>query len=168
MVDSPDDWMWSSHRAILGLEKPISCLEPDLVLENFGENDVSARKEYQKFVLAGIGIDEEKEMSKPIIGDEQFIEMHQKLIGSRVSEREHPIEQRFLSRPPLSEMFTNNGIRGKKNREVRNNNIFRAIEHYGYSQSEVADLLGLHYSGISKIVGNLKIQDSRRDPNSLP
>ena len=59
-----------------------------------------------------------------------------------------PRNQRILASPELKELF--NGI-GYGDIETRNQIIFEAFNLFAYTQSEIADHLGLHKTTISKI-----------------
>ncbi len=58
-------------------------------------------------------------------------------------------QQRFIGRPCLKMLF--NKKTGITRRE-RNVKIVKSVEKYSYSQKEVADYLGLHYSTISRLL----------------
>lgn len=156
LVERPEDWKWSGYRATIGLERPADCLDTDLVLNDFGEHVDRARKEYAQFVLAGIGLDEEKMMSLPIIGDDDFIKSHQEMVGHRTADKEYPIAQRFLNRPTLPQLFPAiEKVRGKA-KEMRDRKIVEAVDKYGYRQNEIAKYLNIHYSRLSKIAKSAK------------
>lgn len=50
LVRQPEDWPWSSLRAILGLAKGASLLDVRAVLEEFGPNAISARRRIRTFI----------------------------------------------------------------------------------------------------------------------
>ena len=54
MVEHPKDYLWSSYRATAGLTKKPDFLTSDWILAQFGDDRKRAKKEYRKFVLAGI------------------------------------------------------------------------------------------------------------------
>ncbi len=49
----------------------------------------------------------------------------------------------------LEELFTEEVL---KDRDKRNKMIYKAVMEHGYSQSEVAEVVGIHYSRVSRIV----------------
>ncbi len=52
LVDSPEDYSWSSHRVYLGIEES-EVIDPSLGLKQFS-NDLSvARRSYESFVMEG-------------------------------------------------------------------------------------------------------------------
>lgn len=57
MVAAPEDYKWSSHRAVLGLAPAPDWLSVDDVLVQFGPEREIARGRYRAYVDAGIGID---------------------------------------------------------------------------------------------------------------
>jgi DNA-directed RNA polymerase specialized sigma24 family protein len=62
---------------------------------------------------------------------------------------EIPRSQRFANRPTLEELFEEKTIKDKKE---RNRRIAQAVLEHGYSQTEIARHLGMHYSTISNLL----------------
>ena len=62
--------------------------------------------------------------------------------------RELPKQQRYLNWPGLNELFRNK----EKDKEKRNKLMYNAVVEHGYSQKEIADYLGLHYSTVSRLI----------------
>src|SRR5258708_30529734 len=52
--DLPEDWPWSSHRAILGLAPAPPFLDVEGLLEHFGRTRWTARAAYKRLVLSGL------------------------------------------------------------------------------------------------------------------
>jgi len=52
--DLPEDWRWSSHRAILGLVPAPAFLDVEELLEHFGRTRWTARAAYKRLVLSGL------------------------------------------------------------------------------------------------------------------
>src|SRR6266487_4857859 len=57
MVSRPDGYLWSSHRAVLGLTEAPEWLAVDDLLIQFAPQRDLARANYRSFVDAGIGVD---------------------------------------------------------------------------------------------------------------
>jgi putative transposase len=51
---SPDEWRWSSYRALAGLEFAPPFLATNDVLRCFGDSPARARDAYRRFVSEGI------------------------------------------------------------------------------------------------------------------
>lgn len=77
MVNQPEDYEYSSHRAYLGM-KPAGIVDVDPVLRHFGARREVARDRYRQFVAAGIkqGHCEEFYAAEEgrILGSEEFID----------------------------------------------------------------------------------------------
>ena len=155
MVDKPHEWRWSSFRATAFHKRPLPYLTVDWILDQFSQDRKTARREYIKFVMAGIGrvsIWEELK-GQVLLGREEFIERFLPLLRGKEGQKEVPRQQRYLKRPGLGEIFL--GVEDKKERDEK---IIDAVYRYGYNQSEVAKHLGVHYSTISKILKNSRFK----------
>jgi putative transposase len=51
---SPGEWLWSSYRATVGLERPPSFLCVDEILEQFSRDEAAAVQAFQSFVKDGL------------------------------------------------------------------------------------------------------------------
>jgi len=153
MVESPEDWVWSSYRAALGSIKPPKHLNVSWVLSNFDENIEKSKKKYKKFVFEGIGKESPwRELRGRIfLGSKKFIEEHEEKLSAKESEKEIAKTERFASRPDLEEIFKNT-----KTKKIRNKKIYKAYEEYRYSLKEIGDFFNIHYSTISRIVKEIK------------
>lgn len=97
MVQSPEDYPWSSYRGYLGLET-IPWLTTDWVLSQFSSEANKARREYRKFVDSGKEDGHRKEFhdgtnsDNRILGDDTFID---KMLvnGETRSKRQASVEQ---------------------------------------------------------------------------
>jgi putative transposase len=151
IVARPEEWKWSSYRATAGREKRLSCLTTDWVLGQFSATRGTAEKEYRQFARWGIG----KEpiwtavKGQVILGEDEFVGTFVDYLRKHKDIPEIPKGQRYVSRPGLDKLFTE-PIR--RNRKDRNRKIAEAVEEYGYTQGEVADYLGLHFSSVSRIM----------------
>jgi REP element-mobilizing transposase RayT len=149
-VTHPDQWQWSSYRATAGKEKAHPCLTTDWILGQFGRKRRHAEKKYREFVVAGIGEGKLWEQVKvqSILGEEDFVETLLGYVKGQKDIKEIPKSQRYIKRRRLQEIFAGEVMR---NKSERNRKIREAVETHGYSQKEVADYLGLHYSTVSRL-----------------
>ncbi len=147
MVMHPGDWKWSSYRATAGKDPVPSFLTTGFLLSLFANQRSRARELYISFVLEGITMESPwKELRGQIfLGDNSFIAgcKAQLLRGESL---EIPRQQRHAQRPELETFFD-----VKEGRKGRNEKIARAFGEYGYTLKEIADVLGLHYSSVSRI-----------------
>ena len=147
-VHRPEEYKWSSYRSTAGMEKPHQCLARKWMLGQFAERRKSAESKYKEFVAAGIG---DKNIWKEVkgqslLGEDDFIEVLIEYARGYEDVEEIPKSQRYVTRPGLDGLFIEKIISDKR---ARNRKIVEAINKYGYSQKEVADHLGMHYTSIS-------------------
>lgn len=154
-VENPERWRWSSYRATGGREKPHPCLSTEWILHQFGGVREKAEREYKRFVREGMrGESFWKEVkAQSILGTEAFVQRLIDYVRGHEEIPEIPKAQRYLSRPGLAQLFS-----GKIPRDIRKRNktVEEAVERYGYTQREVADHLGMHFTSISRIMRKRK------------
>jgi len=151
MVSFPADYRWSSYRSTVGLRQAESFLSTVWVPGQFALNEHTARCRYRTFVYQGMsGSTLADEIRNGVmLGTEAFVQTHaldnekMRLLG------EVPRFQRFAGRPEFAVIFTEPvlSLKAERNRLIR-----IACEDYGYTMTEVARHLGLHYSTVSKVL----------------
>jgi REP-associated tyrosine transposase len=150
MVELTEQYPWSSYPATAGKVKPHSCLTVDWVLGQFSRVRGKAEKEYRQFVSWGIGKSIWHEVrGQAILGEEAFGD---KLVDHLRKQRnvpEIPRSQRYANRPVLEKIFTDKVLQDRRKRDAK---IAESVEKHLYSQKEIADYLGMHYSSVSRIV----------------
>ena len=150
MVNNPEDWHWSSYRAMIGLSIGPSWFNSDWLLSAFGDRSGSAKKRYSTFVLSGIGRESLwSELTHQVyLGDDQFVERMQSLIDKDRDLSEIPEIQSRAPAKPIAEYLNQEND--------RNQAIAKAYESGGYTLAEIAAFFNLHYSTVSVIVRNSK------------
>ncbi len=151
LVESPQQWKWSSYRSTAGKEKPHSGLTTDWILGQFSVKRDKAEQEYCQFVNLGIS---EKSIwtevkGQIILGEDEFVDSHADYLKKHTHVSEIPRSQRYANRPPLEKIFQENILSDKRKRDER---MAEAAERYGYRQSEIARHLRLHVSTVSNIL----------------
>jgi len=91
----------------------------------------------------------EEVRGQSLLGDEGFAEDLMGYLKGQRDIREIPRSQRHAGRPTLARLFTSEVIGNKKGRDRK---IIEAVERHAYSQREIADHLGLHYTTVSRII----------------
>lgn len=151
LVKDPGEWKWSSYRGTARWEKSHPCLTVDEILSQWGSKRTLAQKRYREFVREGIGQESiwGQVKGQSLLGEENFVDRLLGYVKGYEQVKEIPKEQRYLGRPSLGDLFPMEILRDKDKRNVR---IREAVASHGYTQREVADHLGLHYSTISRLV----------------
>ena len=150
VVEVPERWRWSSYRATAGMEKAHPCLTTDWVLGQFGSKKRIAEKRYRAFVMDGIGGHRiwEDVKGQSILGEKDFVDRLIDFVRGYEEVIEIPKGQRYVTRPSLGEIFKD-AEGGKQKRDA---GIADAVTRCGYSEREVANHLGLHYSTVSRLI----------------
>jgi DNA-binding transcriptional regulator YiaG len=151
IVSGPEEWFWSSYGGTAGLERAHRCLTSEWVIGQFSDNKAKGQKAYDHFVRSGIGKTSiwSEVKGETILGQPDFVDS---LIGHLKAYKEVseiPKSQRYVNRPTLERLFEENAVKDKKK---RNRRIAQAALEYGYSQSEIARYLGMHYSTVSNLL----------------
>ena len=150
-ISHPQQCKWSSYRATAGIVEAHGCLTVDEILSHFEQRKAIAHKKYGEFVLDGIDSPSiwDNLEAQSLLGVEGFADGLRHLVTEKQRTREIPKGQRFFGRPPLEKLFSQR----RDDKISRDRLIAKAVTHYGYSQMELASFLGLHYSTISRIIG---------------
>lgn len=149
VVISPKEWRWSSYRATIGKNKGPDWLATSFILQHFSKSREVAQKGYLRFVIDGLKakspFDNLEEGT--ILGYQQFIDQIRE--NGRPTEHLHEIKKsdRLIGRPTLNDLFSKKILIDK----VRlDDMIYVAHVKGGYTQKEIADHLGHHYTWVSK------------------
>ncbi|MBI3398600.1 MAG: transposase [Deltaproteobacteria bacterium] len=151
IVEQPGDWKWSSYLATSGRENPHPCLTRDWILNQFSRTRVKAEKGYRQFVNLGIGKETiwTEVKGQAILGENEFVNGLIEHIRKHKDIPDIPKSQRYVSRPLLEKIFSNEFLQDKVKRDKK---IAEAVEKYGYRQREVADYLGMYFTSVSRIL----------------
>jgi REP element-mobilizing transposase RayT len=165
-VRSPEEWAWSSYRAMAGFEPAPEFLETKWLLSQFDDDFKRAAAEYRAFVAAGIKSDPWDDLHGGILGSESFIKQMEPLLKERIPSRDFPKQEQYAARPSLERLFSDWNDKTERNMKIR-----EAVWEHGYTLKEVADHLGLHYSTVSALArckaGSGKSVNQRSDPQGL-
>ena len=148
MTKAAGQYPWSSYRQMIGKSAVPEWLNKDWVLSQYGVRTASAQQQFIRYIQAGTddtGIGQQ--LRNPIyLGDEAFIEKTHARLNRDKDLSEVPRIQRRSSDKPLSLYLDNY--------RDRNQAIFTALEEGGFTQKEIAEYLGIHYSTVSKVINN--------------
>ena len=146
MVPSAGEWPWSSWAAMMGQQHSPEWLETDWLLLQFSRTKQRARAAFDDFVRAGIGLpgvwDELR--GQIYLGSEQFILNLQTELTGQLEDREIPRMQRRPVALPLSDYASQHAERDAAMRA--------AFASGDYTQQQIAEHFGVHYSTVSRAV----------------
>ncbi|HYS52487.1 MAG TPA: transposase [Thermoanaerobaculia bacterium] len=105
MVARPEDYAWSSHRAVLGLAKAPDWLAVDDLLVQFAPQRDLANANYKNFVDAAIGVDcnpWKDLVGNMYLGSKAWIERVREQVQLKPRCDDHPRAQRLVDTAPMS------------------------------------------------------------------
>jgi len=165
MVEAPGAWPWSSYRATAGLVAPPEWLAVQWTLAQFDPWDrLEAHRLYREFVAAGAGITRspwEDLRCGLYLGSIEFGEKLRALVGNRSSQEEYSRARRHPDRATLDELrrsvcsvcgVTPQQLRQSRREPARALLACLARDRAGAPLRELNDVLGVKYSGVSKLV----------------
>lgn len=141
LVRHPEDWEWSSYRALMGLASLPHFLD---FAETFWRLGADTEEEMRARLKAFVDTADTGEASQPLIyGSEAFLKrMHSHLERHR-GIREHHYEDRYATRPPLQSL-----LEGREGVALRLAAREACLKH-AYTLQQIGDALGgLHPSTI--------------------
>ena len=161
IIETPEQYRWSSYSAFIGKQKAPKFLKTDWLLSNFGSNTKEARKNYKEFI-EGIDINAVRDPSKQleggfILGDTDFVNwVKDTFLYKRDDEKEIPQLKKLKPRvaPETivdqvsrafnceAEKIRKKGLKCNKAREVA---IYLSRDLGGISCSD----LGVFFGGVS-------------------
>ncbi len=140
----PRDWRWSSYRFHVGLEPPPSFLTTTWVAAQFGRTVAAGRRGYAAFVEDALDAP-----GPPVVGE---IYLGSRDFAWRASLPHEPVREVPRAhwqpvRPTIESLLADEPERG----------VLIACQTYGYRLSEVARVLGVHYSTVSRRLRRLEL-----------
>jgi putative transposase len=154
MVREPSQWVWSSYRHTAGLTSSSDFLTRSWLLKQFSQYEKQAMKQYVEFVNDG----QTQEIKSPwqhlqnqiFLGGTRFISNMREKLETQKEIGEIPRAQRYAGRPDLEVLFA-----AVQNKQDRNQRIKTAHLDYGYTLKQIANMVGVHYSTVSRVLTNV-------------
>jgi hypothetical protein len=157
LAHHPEDWRWSSYRGYHRAAQQLPWVTYGRVLREFGRNLEQARREYRRFVAAGVAsmpvCPWKDAASGLIVGGERFVERIRGMLGGRAVDPSLPELETLRPRPTLEHIVMtvarSFGIDPSRwSAGTRTADASRAVaaflgrRRYGYRAAEVAKALG--------------------------
>ncbi len=145
MVDTLEDWRWSSHLIIIGQVDAPRWLDRDWLLGQFAIERTKAIQGYRNFVMSGRGLPSPLlgVRDQLLLGDDGFVESRRKT-GSDDALREVSKAHRRLLALPLEEY--------QSRHPERDEAMARAYLSGAYTMAEIGQYFNVHYMTVSRAV----------------
>lgn len=145
MVESLDDWRWSSYFYVTGQVAPPPWLDVDGLLGQFGLQRSKALRNYRQFVMAGRGLPSPMLDTRHqlLLGDEAFVARYCQTKNTEEL-REVSKAHRRLVALSLDEYRTRHSDRDQA--------MAQAYLSGAYTMAEIGRHFGVHYMTVSRAV----------------
>jgi putative transposase len=150
MVDLPEDWAWSSYRAMSNLEAVKPWLDVDWTLSQFGRDRTNAIASFRQFVLQGKGLADPKVQVKNqlFLGSDSFISLHRQDVDK--SEKLSAVSKAHKRSIALSLSDY------QSNYSSRDEAMAEAYLSGAYTMAEIARHFNVHYMTVSRALKKIK------------
>ncbi len=158
LAESPEKYLWSSHRFYVKEKRAPEWLAVGPVLSMFSSGSGKGRKAFHRFVT-GFRIDLEQEIKKGfILGDESFVNMIQERVKSSRLSPEIPEAKRLMWKVDAPERAVEliRKIEGWSEKEVfsprsdaHKITVYLLKKFSPFSLQEIAELFKTHYSSLT-------------------
>jgi len=142
MVESLEDWRWSSYLFSMGQEAPPPWLDTEWLIGQFGSRRGEALKSYRQFVMAGKGLPSPlgKTRHQLLLGDDAFAESHR-----QAKDFEALREVSKAHRRSLALSLEEYQLRHENKDEA----MAQAYLSGAYTMAEIGRYFGVHYMTVS-------------------
>lgn len=145
MVETPEQWCWSSYQAMTGTTPAPKWLAVDGLLSQFGKGRKKAIRRYRKFVIEGMEQRIWDGLRQQIyLGGEAFVEKTQARMLVKGDSLSIPQAHRRPPPPALSQI--------EAQHKERNPAIAAAYATGAYSYREIGEHFGVHLATVGRIV----------------
>ncbi|WP_247682600.1 transposase [Pseudoalteromonas sp. MMG013] len=150
MVETLEQWPWSSWHCVMGLSDAPNWLDVDSLLRHFSTNRQLARSRFAEFVVNGTGINLWQNITNQVfLGSDAFVQRflsNEEMLKADLSEvPKKQVRAKALTLRQYEQTSRN-----------RNEAIQQAYSSGHYSQKELGEFFNLHYSRISRIIAKGK------------
>lgn len=176
LVDRPEQWRWSSYPGYHRAARQLPWVSYRRVLREFGRGVEQARREYRRFVAAGVASipscpwkDAEQGL---IVGGERFVESIRQMLGGRKADQSLPALQALRPRPSLEQIVAavaesfgtdlSGWLAGRRSDDPsRAVAAYLARRTYGYRTTEVAQTLAYaSHGGVVAAIRRIQSADA--------
>lgn len=151
LVNTLDDWPWSSYPCVTGQVAAPRWLDTDCLLVRFGAERDKALQGYRQFVMAGRGAPSPLQAARHqlLLGDDAFVDSHRQ-VQQPETLREVSKAQRRSVALPLAEY--------RSRYPDRDEAMARAYLSGAYTMAEIGQEFGTHYMTVSRAVRKYEAQ----------
>ena len=156
IVETPEEYDWSSYKFYIGKQEPAKWLYRDFILGYFGKKVSSAQKGYQKFVNA-LALQEydsplEQVVSSTLLGSADFIAfIKDNFLSAKKPDKELPALKELVKKASMQDIFEEVQLVFTKDKVLsRNVKMYLCQRNTGKKLKEIGLHFGIGESGVSQ------------------
>ena len=156
MVETPEEYEWSSYQYYIGKQKPPEWLHIDFILGYFGEKVSIAKKQYQQFV----NMLDNKEYESPlmevvsstILGAPDFIAfIKDRYLAGKKPDKDLPALKELSEKPSVGDILDEvESVYDEDHALARNIKLYLCQRYTGEKLKDIGKHFGIGESGVSQ------------------
>ena len=156
IVDTPEDYEWSSYTAYIGKQKPAKWLYRDFILGYFGQKVSTAQKGYQEFVTALVKKEYDSPLnevvSSTLLGSADFIAfIKDNYLSVKRPDKELPALKELVQKNSIEDIFEIVELAFSRDKALaRNVKMYLCQRNTGKKLKEIGLHFGIGESGVSQ------------------
>ncbi len=156
VVETPEEYEWSSYQFYIGKQKAAQWLYRDFILGYFGKSVSAAQKAYQKFVNAYVDQEYdsplEQVVSSTLLGSADFIAfIRENFLSSKKPDKELPALKELVKKPSIQDIFEAVDLVFTEDKALaRNAKMYLCQRYTGKKLMEIGTHFGIGESGVSQ------------------
>ncbi len=160
IVDTPEEYLWSSYRSYVGKSTPPAWLKTEFILGYFGGKTAAAKNEYSEFVKARLKSEYESPLlatvASTLLGSPDFVrDVTDRYLGEKEDIRNVPAARALLQRPSIDGILEKvhaelSDVKLLSNRGIKNIGIYCCHRYSGATLKEIGDHFGISGAAVSQ------------------
>ena len=156
IVETPEEYEWSSYPAYTGKQKPAKWLYWDFILGYFGQKLSTAQKGYQEFVNALVRQEYDSPLdevvSSTLLGSADFVAfIKDNFVSAKKPDKELPALKELIKKASMQDIFEEvESVFTKDKVLARNVKMYLCQRYTGKKLKEIGLHFGIGESGVSQ------------------
>ena len=156
MVETPEEYDWSSYKFYIGKQRSAEWLYRDFILGYFSKKVSTAQKKYQNFVDALVAQEYysplEEVVSSTLLGSADFIAyIKENFLSAKKPNKELPALKELVQKPSMRDIFEEVELVLTEDKNLaRNVKMYLCQRNTGKNLKDIGLHFGIGESGVSK------------------
>ena len=156
MVETPEEYDWSSYKFFIGKQRSAEWLYRDFILGYFSKKVSTAQKKYQNFVDALVAQEYysplEEVVSSTLLGSADFIAyIKENFLSAKKPDKELPALKELVQKPSMRDIFEEVELVLTEDKDLaRNVKMYLCQRNTGKKLKDIGLHFGIGESGVSQ------------------